>query len=129
MNTTLVTAARALTICITTTLAFDAAYASAATLSSDQSVTGAPRQYVVRFPDLDLSRIEGATALYARLGYAARVVCGPLQTRWFPKDYRTCIDRAIAEAVASVNSPILSQYHQSRTKGDGAGPATLAKAR
>ena len=130
MNKTVATTARALAICIAATLSFNAVDASAGNLSNNDSVTGGPPKYVVRFPDLDLAKIEGVTALYGRLRYAAHVVCEPIlgqQTR-FPGEYRTCVDRAIAGAVASVNSPLLSQYHELRTKGDRAGIARLAKA-
>jgi UrcA family protein len=127
MNTIITNTARALTICIAATLGFSAADASAGTLSNDTSVTGA-RKEVVRFPDLDLSRIEGAAKLYGRIAHAARDVCDPLETQWHPTEYRTCVDTAIADAVATVNRPLLSQYHQLRTKGDKAGLVQLAKA-
>ena len=45
-----------------------------------------------------------------------------------PSEYRACVDKAIADAVAIVNRPLLSQYHQLRTKGDKAGLVQLAKA-
>jgi hypothetical protein len=35
--------------------------------------------------------------------------------------------KAIADAVSSINRPLLSQYHQLRTKGGKAGPVQLAK--
>jgi hypothetical protein len=41
-------------------------------------VTHAASKYVVRFADLDVSKIEGASALYTRLSHAAGVVCEPL---------------------------------------------------
>jgi UrcA family protein len=128
MNTIITTAARALTICIAATLAFSAASASAGSLGNDESVTGASHKYVVRFPDLDLSRIEGVTKLYLRLRYGASVVCKSLESEWFPAEHRACVDKAIANAVATVNRPLLSQYHQLRTKGDRAGLVQLAKA-
>lgn len=130
MNNTMATAARAMTICIVATLGFNAADASAGSLSNDQSVTDALLKYVVRFPDLDLSKIEGATTLYARLGQAARVVCEPLESRdlGLAAKYRACKDKAIADAVAGVNRPLLTQYHQLRTKGDWAGRVQVAKA-
>lgn len=128
MNTIIATAARALTICIAATLAFSAASASAGSPGSDESVTGASHKYVVRFPDLDLSRIEGVTNLYLRLRYAASVVCKSFESEWFPAEHQACVDKAIANAVATVNRPLLSQYHQLRTKGDRAGLVQLAKA-
>ena len=128
MNTTITNTARALTICIAATLGFSAADASAGTLSNDTSVTGAARKEAVRFPDLDLSRIEGVAKLYGRIAHAARDVCDPLETQWRPTEYRTCVDKAIANAVATVNRPLLTQYHQLRTRGDKAALVQLAKA-
>jgi UrcA family protein len=129
MNTIMATAARAITICIAATLGFNAADASAGSLSNDQSVTNASLKYIVQFSDLDLLRIEGATALYARLRHAAHVVCDPLESReiGLAQKYRVCMDKAIADAVTSVNRPLLTQYHQSRTKGDKAGVVQVAK--
>jgi UrcA family protein len=127
MNTIITNTARALTICIAGTLGFSAADASAGTISNDTSVTGVAKE-VVRFPDLDLSKIEGVTRLYGRIAHAARDVCDPLITQWHPTEYRTCVDKAIANAVATVNRPLLSQYHQFRIKGDRAGLLRLAKA-
>jgi UrcA family protein len=117
MNKPSTTAARALMICAAATFGYSA---SADSFSSAQPLTNESRTYVVRFQDLDLSKIDGATALYARLGHAARVVCGPLASREMSlaQKYRDCMNKAIGDAVASVDRPLVSQYHQSRTKGD-----------
>ena len=128
MNTIITNTARALTICIAATLGFSAAEAFAGTFPNDTSVAGAARSEVVRFPDLDLSRIEGVGKLYGRIAHAARDVCDPLLTQWQPAEYGACMDQAIASAVATVNRPLLTQYHQLRTKGDKAALVQLAKA-
>jgi UrcA family protein len=127
MNTIITNSARALTICIAVTLCLSAADASAGAFW-DTSVTGAARKEVVPFRDLDLSNMEGVTKLYGRISHAARDVCDSLETLWFPQAYRACVDKAIADAVEKVNRPLLSQYHQLRTKGDKAGLVQLAKA-
>jgi UrcA family protein len=129
MNKT-TTASRAMTICFAAFLGFNAVDASAASPSNVPSATDALLKYVVRFHELDLSKIEGVTTLYARLRYAARVVCDPFESRemWVAKKQRACMDKAIADAVASVNRPLLSQYHNLRTKGDKVGLVRLAKA-
>jgi UrcA family protein len=127
MNTIITNSARALTICIAVTLSLSAADASAGAFW-DTSVTGVARKEVVPFRDLDLAKIEGVTKLYGRISHAARDVCDPLETQRFPQAYRACVDKAIADAVAKVNRPLLSQYHQLRTKGDKAGLVQLAKA-
>ena len=130
MNKSMATAARAMTICIAATLGYNAAGASTGSLSNDESATNASLTYVVRFADVDLSKIDGAIALYARIHQAAGTVCRPLESRQLSlaEKHRACMDRAIADAVASVNRPLLSQYHQLRTKGDRAGLVQLAKA-
>jgi UrcA family protein len=131
MDKAIASAVRALSICIAATLVYNAADASAGGYSHDESVTDAPPKRVVHFADLDLSRIEGVTILYARLRMAAHIVCRPLDSRILLVDdeSRACMDKAIADAVAGVNRPLLSRYHQLRTKGDNAGLARLAKAK
>jgi UrcA family protein len=93
-------------------------------------VTDAPLKYVVRFSDLDLSRIEGASTLYARLRHAARAVCDPLESRdmGLAKKYKACVDKALADAVATVNRPLLTQYDQSYATRETRRPAQFAKA-
>jgi UrcA family protein len=130
MNKTIATAARALTICIAATLGFNAANAATDDASSAQSMKKEYLTYVVQFSDLDVSKIEGAKTLYARLRLAAQVVCTPLESAssWGERQHRACMDKAIADAVASVNRPLLSQYHQSRTTGNKSSPVQFAKA-
>ena len=112
----------------TVILAFGAVAASAGDLSTDLSASGVQRSYIVRFPELDLSKIEGVATLYNRLRSAARLVCEPGQDELNPRPDRACINKAIAEAVAKVNRPLLTQYHQLRIKGDSTGLVQLAKA-
>jgi UrcA family protein len=128
MNKT-TTLLRAMTLGTVVAFSVGAAHASAAGLANDQSVSDGNKKYVVRFPDLDLSTMNGAAALYARLTYAARVVCEPLEGRALAivEKHRTCMDQAIAHAVASVDRPLVSQYHQLRSKGDKAGLVQLAR--
>jgi UrcA family protein len=129
MDKAIASAVRALTICISTILVYNTAEASVGGYSHDESMMDAPPKYVVHFADLDLSRIEGAIALYARLRHAAHIVCRPLDSTTLLVDeaHRACMDKAITDAVTSVNRPLLSRYHQLRTKGDTAGIVQLAK--
>ena len=123
MNTTTL---RLLTIGIAATLIGQAATAAApAKSAADEALT-----YLVRYPDLDLSKIEGARALYTRLNHAARDVCRPFESRemGIAEKYRACMDKAVGDAVASVNRPLLSQLHQSHAKSDKNGLVQLAKA-
>lgn len=127
MNKFMTTTTRALIIGIAATLAFNAAGASG--VSNVQSMTNGYRTYVVRFSDLDVSKIDGAKTLYTRLSHAAKVVCEPLETidSWGSLRFSACMQKAIAAAVASVDRPLLSQYHQLRSKGATTGPVQLAK--
>ncbi len=76
-----------------------------------------PPKRVVHFADLDLSRNTGVAALYARLRFAAREVCEPMEVRALrsigARD--RCVTQAIARAVADVNVPTLTSYHLAKT--------------
>jgi UrcA family protein len=124
MNKSMTTTILGMTIGCAATLGCSAALASPASAGIDQ-----PATYVVRFADLDLSRIDGAATVYTRIRSAARQVCTSLEGRdlGLLVKYRACVDKAIADAVASVNRPLLSQYHQLHTKGDKVGVVQLAK--
>jgi UrcA family protein len=106
-----------------------AAAASSANTSSSQFVSDGVNKYVVRFADLDLGKIDGAAALYSRLRQAAGIVCSSLQSRdlKMKAQYRVCVNDAVADAVSNVGRPMLSQYHESRTKGDKTALIRLAK--
>jgi len=61
-------------------------------------------QAVVKFGDLNLSNPQGATALYHRIWGAAIAVCRPQDNGTLASRGRvqTCVDKAIADAVAEV---------------------------
>jgi UrcA family protein len=125
-----ITKIRAITISAAIVLAFSAAAASAST-SNSQFVSDGVNKYIVRFPDLDLNKVDGAARLYSRLRHAADAVCRPVESRnlgMAATQYRVCVDHAIAGAVASVNRPMLSQYHESQTKGGKTAVTQLARA-
>lgn len=128
MNKTVTRAICAMTVSSVIALGFGVTNASAA--ATDQFVSDGVNKYIVRFPDLDLSKMAGATALYSRINIAARIVCRPLEGRDLQQasEHRTCLRKAVAGAVADVNRPLLSQYHQLRTQGDKAGLVRLAQA-
>jgi UrcA family protein len=127
MNTTKI---RAITVSAAIVLGFGAAAVSAGT-SSSQYVGDGVNKYIVRFTDLDISKVEGAAMLYNRLRQAAAIVCRPLESRTLgmaATQYQVCVDHAIAGAVASVGSPMLSQYYGSHAKGDKTAVPQLARA-
>ena len=81
----------------------------------------------VGFSDLDVSKIGGAKILYMRIRFAAEVLCESAAT-WGKKEGQACVRKAVNDAVARVNSPLLTRYSQLRSKGDKAGLVQLAKA-
>jgi UrcA family protein len=70
------------------------------------------RSVSVRYADLDLASAAGAATLYQRLRGAARLVCGYAVENLALLSYvNRCNDSAIADAVSSVNAPLLSAIH------------------
>jgi UrcA family protein len=82
--------------------------------------------YPVRYSDLDLSKMKGAKILYLRIRYAAEMVCESAAT-WGKREGEACVHKAVNDAVARVNAPLLTQYSELRRKGDKAGLLQLAK--
>jgi UrcA family protein len=92
-----------------------AAAALAAIISSFGAVCHAAdstevRTAIVKYADLDVSTSQGAAALYNRIRTASEGVCSPLEQRDLAASLRwkTCVQQAIAGAVAKVNRPTLS---------------------
>ena len=83
--------------------------------------------YPVRYSDLDVSTMQGAKTLYLRIRFAAETLCESAAT-WGKKEGEACVNKAVEDAVAHVNLPLLSQYHQLRSQGDKAGLVQLANA-
>jgi UrcA family protein len=75
-------------------------------------------QATVKFGDLDLSHKPGAAVLYSRIKLAAEKVCEPhwatsLQAKVSADD---CVRSAIAQAVATVDQPALSQVYSAKNR-------------
>ena len=88
--------------------------ASAAVPASDGEVP----TYHVNYADLDLGHRAGADALFARIKSAARRVCEPVAASApflfaHPRE-QSCLDKAIADAVADVRSPLLTDIYLGR---------------
>jgi UrcA family protein len=89
-------------------------------LGSTQLLASAPvetRSVAIRYADLDLDSSQGAAELYHRIVGAARVVCGyaehaPARL----SQVRSCNSRAVSDAVAAVNAPLLSQIHNAHRR-------------
>jgi UrcA family protein len=72
------------------------------------------RSATVSFRDLNLSTIEGATALYLRIKRAANHVC--YESEGSEQAFRSCRQAAIGDAVAKVNSPLLTAVSGGKKK-------------
>ena len=109
----------AMTIGIAASVGCDAAVASTDRPANKQFLTDPPLTSVVYFSDLDVSTVEGVKRLYVRLRRAAAEVCVPLESASAARasEHRACISKAIDDAVAAVNRPLLSEYHRSHDKG------------
>ncbi len=95
-------------------------------LASDSPGSAATVTYPVGYSDLDISTPKGAKTLYLRIRYAAETLCESAAT-WGKKEGDACVQKAVNDAVARVDAPLLSQYNQLRSKGDKAGLVQLAK--
>lgn len=73
------------------------------------------RSTVVKFGDLNLGTDAGAQTLYQRITRAANKMCEDASDRFPTREYRNCVTRAIADAVAKVDRPTLYVVHQSKT--------------
>jgi UrcA family protein len=71
----------------------------------------------VKFADLNLNTLAGASVLYSRIEHAAQRVCRTDSDPFHPGSSASCRKTAIAAAVAKVNSPWLSAIHSSKTGG------------
>jgi UrcA family protein len=119
MKIALATAVIAMIICIATIVGSSAAVASSGGPVNQQFSSDPPLTSVVHFSDLDVSSVEGAKRLYARLRRAATEVCEPLESASAAgaSEQRACVTKAIEDAVADINRPLLSEYHRLQTKG------------
>jgi UrcA family protein len=79
------------------------------------SIGGEP-SLKVSYGELDLSKPAGAEALYKRIRQAAFTVCGgydsPIARSYTIKS--RCFRAALDEAVAKVNSPMLTALHNNK---------------
>jgi UrcA family protein len=80
------------------------------------AITSASAQdkVVIDYSDLDLSTPAGASVLYGRIARAAQAVCHevPLLEVHRYLTWKGCTQSAIADAVATVDSPLVTARHQ-----------------
>ena len=69
---------------------------------------------VVKYGDLNLDSKAGVRNLHARLTTAAKFVCSPLDSRvlGLRDQFDRCVSDAVAQSVADVGNPNLSQFHR-----------------
>jgi UrcA family protein len=95
-------------LCAALAGALTAAALTAPALAADQAPC-----MTVRYRDLDLTTTTGATMLYRRINGAARSVCGERgYGLFFERQWDNCYRAAVADAVAAVNSPLLTNLHR-----------------
>lgn len=71
---------------------------------------------VVSYAGLELSKPKGADMLYGRIRSAAEIVCRVNQSRELAQVARAnaCFSAAVADAVAKVDRPLVSELHARR---------------
>ena len=80
----------------------------------------------VSYNDLNLATLAGASTLYRRIKGAARWVCGDQGRRFEERrHWSSCYHGAIDQAVATVNSPLLSTLHSGATRAPGSDVTAL----
>ena len=91
----------------------------------------APAHMTVSYADLNLNSDAGIAVLYKRLRHAARQVCGDMDPTSLARGLETmkCINNAMSQAVAQVNSPLLTSLYEAKTGKREQKDATLAQAR
>ena len=102
---------------------------SGTALAQEPTAASTPNEsvtYAVGFSDLDVSTMKGAKTLYLRIRYAAETLCESAAT-WGKKEGQACVRKAIDDAVARVDVPLLTQYSDLRSKGNKAALMQLAK--
>jgi UrcA family protein len=72
----------------------------------------------VRYSPAELTEQKGADQLYRRIQFAARQVCGSFDSRELAlrRVFRKCYENAVDDAVAQVNSTMLTAVHRIRTQ-------------
>jgi UrcA family protein len=93
--------------------ALELALGSALGVAGEESGQATFRQQTVRFGELNLHPVQGIATLYQRITSAAEV-CAPTSipgSRIVSPDYRDCVARAVAEAVAKIDRVELNAYY------------------
>jgi UrcA family protein len=89
-----------------------------------------PKQEVT-YQDLNLNSNEGIHVLYNRIQRAANKVCGEVDGRDLQgmRVKKACLNRAISQAVAAVNSPMLTRVYLTKAGHPGQQSLPIAQLR
>jgi UrcA family protein len=73
----------------------------------------------VKYTDVAASSTQGAVTLYNRIRFAAEEVCSPLDHGDLASKLhmKTCVNKAIVDAVSQVNQPALTAVYNARNGG------------
>ena len=74
------------------------------------AATDGANEVTVQFADLDLTREAGIARLYVRIRGAARRVCNQSSDSLANQTYPECVKRALSDAVARIDRPMLTDY-------------------
>jgi UrcA family protein len=110
-----------LTAATLSVLSFACAYA-------DSSV--ATHSSIVHYNDLNLNQTRDVAKLYKRITVAANRVCGPRSltgSNYKTADYQSCYTDAVAQAVAQIDHPSVTNYYRERGGEAVALKATIAQ--
>lgn len=90
--------------------------ASLAALPAAAAVNDNPLSARVTFGDLDIAHPQGAAVLYSRIRSAAATVCTPFGATGIATKslVDTCIRKAIADAVTTIDQPALSRISSAK---------------
>jgi UrcA family protein len=100
--------------CVVAIVTCSVAALSGATMAADWS--GDVPTVTVSYADLNLDRPEGAAVLYRRIKVAGKDVCSFLESRnpHMVLLWEQCMHKAIADAVAKVDKPVLTAYYRAK---------------
>jgi UrcA family protein len=75
-------------------------------------------QRVVHFADLDITKADGAVALYNRLQAAAEAVCGPRENRDLVQAaaFKKCVQSSLSSAIVRLDRAMLTAYYRAHTE-------------
>jgi UrcA family protein len=93
------------------------AAASATAYAEPEPTLDLNHSTVISVKAVDFNRVDEVAALYRRITYAADRVCGPHAMPGFHFDsprYTRCYDKAVDDAVATLDRPTLTAYYQER---------------